>query len=123
MSDEINAEKGYKRLRVWKEAHEFVISIYKVTKTFPKEELYGLTSQLRRAAVSIPANIVEGQARSYKKEFRQYLYVANGSLVEVEYYMQLSLDLEYITPSEYERLNEKRRTIGYMLHSLIQSIQ
>lgn len=118
-----NAEKGYRQLRVWKEAHEFVVSIYKVTKTFPKEELYGLTSQVRRAAVSIPANIVEGHARSSKKEFRQFLYVANGSLVEVEYYLQLSKDLDYITSGMYEQLNEKRRIIGFMLHSLIKSIQ
>ena len=113
---------GYKRLIVWKEAHEFVLMIYKATKSFPREELFGLTSQIRRAAVSISANIVEGQARASRKEYVQFLHIANGSLVEVEYYLTLSKDLGYIGEEDYITLDAKRRYIGVLLHKLIASL-
>lgn len=115
-------EKGYRRLRVWQQAHEFVLLIYKVTKHFPKEEIFGLTSQARRAAVSIAANIVEGQSRRSKNEFIQFLRITNGSLVEVEYYIGLSKDLGYITDNEAKILYEKQQYIGILLHKFIATL-
>ena len=112
---------GYRRLLVWKEAHELALMVYKVTRNFPKDELFGLTSQLRRAAVSVAANIAEGQARSSRKEFLQFLFIANGSLVETVYYFDLVRDLGYITKKECADLQEKRRVVGNLLHGLIRS--
>lgn len=97
MNDE---EVGYRRLHVWQEAHALVLLVYIATKQFPKDELFGLTSQIRRAVVSVAANIVEGQTRASKKEFLQFLRVANGSLVEVEYYIGLAKDLCYINGAD-----------------------
>lgn len=114
---------GYKKLHVWKEAHELTLLIYKITKNFPKDETFALTSQIRRAAVSIVANIVEGQARASKKEFLQFLYISNGSLVEVEYYIELSRDLGYISTEKYLLLNQKRIIVGNLLHGLIKSLK
>lgn len=117
------AEKGYKRLKVYQKAHEWVKEIYKITEKFPRSEIFGLASQMRRAAVSVAANIVEGQARSGKKEFKYFLGIANGSLVEAEYYCELSLDLNYISPKEYEILEKLRLELGMMLGALIRSIK
>jgi len=118
----LTEEKGYRLLRVWQEAHALTLLVYHVTKKFPREELFGLTSQIRRAAVSVPANIVEGHARHSKKEFVQFLHIANGSLVEVEYYIGLSYDLQYIDQKIAETLSDKRRTVGVLLHKLIFSL-
>jgi four helix bundle protein len=115
--------KGYKKLKVWQESHELVLLVYQLKKKFPREELFGLTSQTCRAVVSIPANIVEGQARASKKEFLQFLSIANGSLVEVEYYLELLKDLEFITSSEYNEAREKHRTVSILLHGLIRSLR
>lgn len=117
----MNTQLGYKQLLVWQNAHELVLLVYKVTKNFPKDELFGLTSQLRRAIVSVAANIVEGQARSSRKEFLQFLYIANGSLVESEYYFDLAKDLHYIDESERATLQNKRIIVGNLLHGLIRS--
>lgn len=119
---EISSNVGYRRLVVWKEAHELVLMIYKTTKTFPREELFGLISQIRRAAVSVAANIVEGQARSSRKEFIQFLHIANGSLVEVEYYLKLAKDLGYVSDDDYISLDAKRRYVGILLHKFITSL-
>ena len=116
-------EKGYKRLNVWKEAHNLVLLVYKVTNVFPKEELFGLTSQLRRASISVPANIVEGYARSSKNELLQFLSIARGSLAECEYYIHLSRDLDYINDSEFALLEDKRHTVGDLLHGFAASIK
>lgn len=121
----INTEllAGYKRLNVWKEAHELTLLVYKVTKTFPRDELFGLTSQFRRSVISVVANIVEGQARASKKEFLQFLYISNGSLVEVEYYCELARDLDYIDQKMFMLLNERRVVVGNLLHGLIRSLK
>jgi len=116
-------QPGYQKLIVWKEAHNLVLHIYTITKHWPKDELFGLISQIRRAAVSIPANIVEGQARSSKKEFYQFLSIANGSLVEVEYYIQLSLDLGYISQEEYDSIQPEQKKVGYLLHAFMRSLK
>jgi four helix bundle protein len=89
------AAKSFEDLFVWKKAHEFVLSTYKATKKYPKEELYGLVSQMRRAAVSVPANIAEGFKKKSKAEKVHFLTIAYGSLEEICYYLILSKDLGY----------------------------
>ena len=109
----------FEELDIYKEAHLLVIKIYKTTEKFPKSESIGLISQIRRAGVSIVANIVEGNTRSHQKEFIQFLYLSKGSLEEVKYYFMLSLDLKYISKSEYEELQEQAEKVGKMLSGLI----
>ncbi len=116
-------EKGYKKLEVWKKAHKFVILVYKYTKDFPKNEEYGLTSQLRRAVLSIPTNIVEGQASISKREFLNFLNIANRSLVETEYLLEVALELQYFSKDKYDELDKLRCEIGILLNSLIRSIR
>ncbi len=89
------AAKKFEDLFVWKKAHELVLSVYKITKKYPKEELYGLVSQMRRAAVSVPANIAEGFKKQTCAEKSRFLTIAHSSLEEVRYYMILSKDLNY----------------------------
>ena len=89
-------EYGYKKLLVWKKADELAYQIYIETKSFPKEELYGITSQLRKAALSIPTNLVEGTGRQGKKELKQFVNIALGSLAETQYLLDFSLRLEYL---------------------------
>ena len=115
--------KGYKRLKVWQEAHKLTLMVYKETRKFPKEELFSLTNQLRRAVVSIPANIVEGQVRGSSKSFIQYLNIANGSLVEVEYYLELAKELKYLTNEQYKVLDQQRFITGNLLNGLIKAIK
>lgn len=103
-------------------AHQLVLLTYKTTEKFPKHEMFGLTSQLRRAIVSVPANIAEGYAAGGKGQFGRYLDIAQGSLAEVEYYLILALDLKYITQSEYEQTESLRAETGYLLHRLIESL-
>jgi four helix bundle protein len=91
--------RDFKKLIVWERAHKFAVIIYKLTKQFPKEELYGITSQIRRAVVSIPTNIVEGSGRETPKEFSRYLSIAAGSASEVEYLLILAKELNF-TKSE-----------------------
>ena len=116
-------DKGYKKLRVYGEAHALVKLIYQATDVFPKSETFGLMSQMRRSAVSVPANIIEGQARSSKKEFRHFLSIANGSLTELEYYIELSFDLNYIDRKNYEFLNKQQHAVGMLLGGLIKSLK
>ena len=116
-------EKGYKKLEVWKKAHKFVILVYKYTKDFPKNEEYSLTSQLRRAVLSIPTNIVEGQASISKREFLNFLNIANRSLVETEYLLEVALELQYFSKDKYDELDKLRCEIGILLNSLIRSIR
>jgi four helix bundle protein len=87
--------RSYKDLQIWKVSMDFVIEIYKLTKRFPSSELYGLTSQIRRSAVSIPSNVAEGSCRKNTKEYIQFLYIANGSLSEVETQLEIANKLGY----------------------------
>lgn len=100
-----------------------VLDTYSITKDFPRSEIFGLTSQMRRAAVSVVANVLEGQARAGKKEFMHFLSIANGSLVELEYYFELSLSLEYISQAKYLELENKRITVGSLLGGLIRHLR
>ncbi len=116
-------EKRYKRLKVYQEAHKLVREIYLITEKFPKSEIFGLTSQMRRAAVSVVANILEGQARSGNKEFKNFLSIANGSLAELEYYLELVADLGYITQEQYKDIEERRKTVGALLGGFIKYLK
>jgi len=90
----VKTEKGFRKLLVWQKAHQWVLLVYKLTENFPKHELFGLTSQMRRAAVSVAANMAEGYAAGGKGQFGRYLDIAQGSLAEVEYYLVLATDLK-----------------------------
>lgn len=114
--------KNHKDLNVWQESIEFVTKIYSITHQFPKEEIYGLTSQIRRAAVSVPSNIAEGAARKSKTEFKQFLYISLGSLSEVETQLIISKNLEYIDKTTYDNLNHKVISIRKMITGLIKSL-
>lgn len=112
----------WKDLEVWKKSHELVLRVYEATKTFPKNETYALTDQIRRAASSVPANIVEGQSRNTTKEYLQFLYNARGSLEEVRYFLLLSKDLGYMNKNIFESLEADGETLSKMLNGLIKSL-
>jgi four helix bundle protein len=114
--------KTHKDLNVWKDSIELVIAIYTVTKGFPREETYGITSQIRRAAVSIPANISEGAARNYSKEFIRFLRIAQGSLSEFETLLYISLKLNYLDENIFKTLQGKVCKVNSQLSGLIKSI-
>jgi len=116
-------KKGYKKLKVWEKAHQFAIEIYRLSGGFPREELYGLTSQIRRAAFSTPLNIVEGHASSSKKEFASFLNIANRSLVETEYLLEIVRELNFIDEREYQRLEHMRNEVGLMLNAFVKSVR
>jgi four helix bundle protein len=112
----------HKNLQVWQKSISFVTEIYNLTKTFPKEEIYCIVSQIRRAAVSIPANIAEGCARKSTKEYIQFLYVSMGSAAELETHMIISSNLGYIAKNECEKLQTSLEEIIRMLSGLIKSL-
>jgi four helix bundle protein len=112
-------ELAHKKLDVWKKSLEYVSSIYKLTQAFPREEQFGLTSQLRRAAVSIISNIAEGFARSSKIETKRFLEIARSSLVEVDTQIEIAVSLKYITEGDITELTEMSNHIFAMLTNLI----
>lgn len=114
---------GYKKLKVWQKADELAYSVYLATKDFPKEETYGITSQLRRAALSVPANIVEGYGRQGKNELRQFVNIALGSLAEVRYLMDFSSRLNYLSDEQQTALEDLADEVGRLLWKFYQSIQ
>lgn len=115
--------QSYRQLIAWQKAMDFVVDVYSVTRKFPKEEIYGVTSQLRRAAVSIPSNIAEGQGRQTTGEFRQFLGHARGSLLETETQILLSERLEYIDHQTGETLLAQAAELGRILNGLINSLE
>jgi len=115
--------KGYKKLKAWAKAHKFAIEVYKTSNKFPKEELYGLTSQIRRSAFSTPLNIVEGHASISKKEFLSFLNIANRSLVETEYLLEIVRELNFMGDTDYQRLEKMRSEVGIILNAFTKSIR
>jgi four helix bundle protein len=113
--------KSHKDLKVWQESMDLVIQIYKLAENFPKHEIYGLSSQIRRAAVSIPSNIAEGAGRSGEKEFIRFLYIALGSLSEIETQLEIAFRLDYI--KDLEEINNSIYFIRKMLANLIKSLK
>ncbi|MDD5626992.1 MAG: four helix bundle protein [Patescibacteria group bacterium] len=110
-------------LEAWQKAYELVLEIYKITKLFPKEELFGMTSQLRRAAASIVANIAEGFARYHYKDKVKFYYQARGSVAEVQTFLLLAKDLKYIDLKICKYLGEKCNEVGKLINGLIRSIE
>ena len=117
----MNQVKSHKDLKVWQESMNLVVEIYKISESFPNSELYGLVSQMRRATVSIPSNIAEGAGRKGGKEFIRFLYIALGSLSEIETQLEIAYRLKYI--KNLEDLNKSIYFIRKMLANLIKSLK
>ena len=115
--------QNFRSLKVWEKAHALTLSIYKITKTFPKDELYGLTSQIRRASSSIACNIAEGTGRGSKPDFVRMIQIAIGSSAEVDYQLILTRDLEYLTEDDYQNLHNMNEEIKRMLSGLLKTLQ
>jgi len=115
--------RPHKKLEVWRMSMDFVKEIYQITAGFPATESYGLTSQMRRAALSIPSNLAEGAARKGIKEFKQFLNIAQGSISEIDTQMDLARMLNYLEQHEFEMLMEKANRISKMLYGLSRSLK
>ena len=114
--------KDFRRLDVWARSHQLTLTIYEVTRTFPKEELFGLTSQIRRASSSVAANIAEGCGRGTNSDFQRFLQIAYGSISEVDYHWLLARDLDLIDERRYREGEKRINEIKKMLGSLIRKI-
>lgn len=115
--------KTYRDLVVWQKSMVLVTEVYEISKKFPKNELYGLTSQIRRCAISLPSNIAEGYGRNSTNDYIHFLRIASGSLYELQTQMEISLNLQYIDRREFENLYELSREIERMLSSLIRKLR
>ena len=115
--------KTHKDLDVWKKSVSLVTSIYEVTKTFPKDEIYGITNQIRRSAVSIPSNMAEGSARKGEKEFIQFLYISLGSMAELETQLIIANNLKYVNLNDYELMTGRLEEIRKMIIGLIKFVK
>ena len=115
--------RPHEKLDVWKKSVEMVTDVYEVTKVFPPDERFGLTSQIRRAGVSIPANIAEGAGRQSDKEFCRFIAIAQGSASELETELLIAKNLGYISATEYERIYEEINTIARMLIGLSRTVR
>jgi len=113
---------SYRDLLVWQKSMALVKAIYQVTRSFPKDEVYGLSSQMRRAAVSIPCNVAEGQGRMSKKEFRQFLALSRGSVLELETQVQIAADLGFLSSENTKRLIGNTEELLRMLNGLMKSL-
>ena len=113
--------KNFKELIVWRKAHKMTLDVYEATGSFPKEELYGLTSQLRRSSASIGANIAEGSGRRSNNEICRFLQIARGSASEAEYHLLLARDLRFLADEDFRRLSHQADELQRMLTALIQS--
>lgn len=121
ISDKQQETRGYRKLIAWQKADLLAEKVYEVTNDFPKSEVFGLTSQLRRAALSVPANIIEGYARNSKKEFHRFLSIALGSLSEVEYFLQFSFKQNLINKAIFSELMNLKEECGRIIWSLYRS--
>ena len=115
--------RPHRKLEVWHKAMNLVSNVYRITKEFPKDEVYGLSSQMRRAAVSVPSNLAEGAGRKGSKEFKQFLNIAQGSLSELDTQIELARMLGYLSRQTYEELVMKITEISKMLYGLSNSIK
>ena len=115
--------QSFRNLKVWEKAHALTLQIYEVTRCFPKEELFGLTSQTRRASASVGANIAEGTCRKGDGEFGRFLHIAIGSASELEYHLLLARDLKILRVTDYDRLSAGAVEVKRMLASLIRSMK
>src|SRR2546423_11745491 len=118
-----NMGQSYRQLIAWQKSMDFVMDVYKVTKAFPRDELYGLATQLRRAAVAVPTNIADGQARFSPNEFFYFLGRARGALVEVETQLLIAQNLNYFSAEQGQQLLDRAAEVGKILNGLIASIK
>ena len=116
------AMKDFRKLKVWEKAHQLVLAVYHTTASFPRDETYGLTAQIRRSASSIPSNIAEGCGRDGDAELARFCLIARGSASELEYQILLAHDLKLIRPDQYEQLTEPIIDIKRMLTVLVQKL-
>ena len=114
--------KDFRDLRVWQAAHQLTLAIYKMTAKFPREELYGLTSQIRRCSASIVANIAEGCGRRGNAEFHRFLQIAAGSASELDYHLLLAHDLRFVGDAEYQKLATSLGQLRRMLSALLSKV-
>ena len=115
--------KNFRDLKVWEKAHKLALDIYAATRNFPQEEVYGITSQLRRAVASIPTNIAEGCGRGTDSELARFAQIAAGSTSETDYLLQLAHELDYLDEGRYSELAKQAREVRKMLASLIQTLR
>ena len=115
--------RTYKDLEVWKRSPELVTEIYRLTEKFPKSEIYGLSSQMRRAAVAIPSNIAEGQKRGHSKEFLRFLYISYGSGAELETQIEICKNLDKLRNLDYSKVDELLKEVMKMLNGLISTLK
>jgi four helix bundle protein len=113
----------FTELKVWQRAHALVLEIYRISAGFPLDERFGLTSQLRRAITSVPANLAEGSRRQGRQEYARFLNIAQGSAAEAEYLLILSRDLGYLSPTAFERLTADLDEVARMLHGLRSKVE
>jgi four helix bundle protein len=115
--------RDFREFKVWEKAHALTLEIYKATAKFPREEIYGLTSQMRRCSSSIPANIAEGCGRSGNAELARFLQIGMGSASELEYHILLARDLSFLPETIYDRLQDRAIEVKRMLTSLLQKVR
>ncbi|MDB5119889.1 MAG: ribosomal protein [Sphingobacteriales bacterium] len=115
--------RNFQELLIWQKSHSLTLMIYKICLSFPKEEVYGLISQMRRSSSSIPTNIAEGCGRNSNPEMRRFLIISSGSSSELEYQLLLARDLNYISQDIYKELSDLAIEIRKMLHSFIKSLE
>jgi four helix bundle protein len=115
--------RDYTKIEAWKLADDLTVGLYERTRSFPKEEIYGLTSQIRRAAHPVPANIVEGSARESKKDYLHFLYISRGSLAETQYFIHLASRLNYLAGEEAEVFLGQTKQVFACLHGLIKAVE
>jgi len=115
--------RDYRKILAWQKSDDLTVAIYEATSSFPKEEMYSLTNQIRRAATSVPANIAEGASRNTQKDYLHFLYIARGSLAETAYFVHLSWRLKYVTDEVHSRLAEQTDKASRVLTGLIHSVE
>lgn len=115
--------KNFRQLKVWQKSHELVLTLYRITASFPRTETYGLTSQIRRAACSIPSNLAEGCGRNGEAELARFCDIAKGSASELEYQILLARDLNLIQPDDYEQLTQQIAEIKRMLTVFVKKLR
>lgn len=115
--------RDYTKIDAWRLADDLTVAVYERTRSFPREEMYGLTSQLRRVAYSVPANIVEGSSRESKRDYLHFLYIARGSLSETQYFIHLAHRLGYLSAKEADALREQTKIAFACLHGLIKAVE
>src|SRR4029077_11219938 len=115
--------RDYTKIEAWRMADDLTVAVYEQTRSFPREENYGLTSQLRRASYSVPANIVEGSSRNSKKDYLHFLYIARGSLSETQYFIHLAARLGYLSETDASELQSALKRAFGCLHALIRAVE